>query len=362
MRAFSAPKFLGGIAVNAVLVWLAFAMLSSFPPEKPKANRITKALRFITPAIGVESFVKACCAPLADATFHNDWETAKDVSMLSVIRFARSTVQPGDRYLVFKYPDFVYYGRLNLTRELDPILTDYYQAPDVRTAFEALRRIGITHIYIPSYEVLSLTLSRTYDIISNPNLATLINENRTGLRLFKLADTYSDVPANAAVMMSFDGASGTMSPYTGWSTFVDGRVAHVEMPAGPHLSNDTRGDVSLCFGTSNCSGSYRTPGAFTDRPLLQEGKLYRISSTLDGFGKVKATLLVTQPSPQRMPKMPVLVWTTIASEQPKKISQVFRMPQESRGFVINFMLSGGGHFTVRDVSLDALEPGENPLK
>lgn len=356
MSVSSAAKFVGRIVLSAVFVWIPFALHSTFPPERPDASFSDKVLRYLAPSITVQAYADACCESLEDGRLENDWEAVKNSNPYSVIRYARSIAKKDDRFLVFKYPDFLYYGQLRLTRELDPVLDGYYQASDVRSAFEELRRLGITHVYMPSYEVLSLTLSKTYDIVSNPNLATLLSEGTTGVRLFKLAAAYGESGIEPIPIFRWE-AGGQIPPLTGWSKVVATRTVHTG-PEANVMINKLREDSTSCFGTLNCSGSYREVAPFEARPLFQEGKRYRVSATLSGLGKVRTSAFVTQPSPQRIPKHQVPLWTAVASDTPRRISQVFFSPTDSRGIAIFFTLVGKGAVTIKDVTIDRLDPDQ----
>jgi hypothetical protein len=111
--------------------------------------------------------------------------TAGTFGELEAIRVLREKTPPDAYFAVFNQNTFAYYAGRRFIRDYDTRMADFYLAPTKVAAFEVLRRLGVDHVYLPSWSWPPVDKSFIKAIVQDPAMAILVDE-RFGYRIYRL--------------------------------------------------------------------------------------------------------------------------------------------------------------------------------
>lgn len=106
----------------------------------------------------------------------------------SLIKQANQYLSDDSLTVVFRHSDFGYYGRGRMIDHNDMRLIHVFQAPTTEAAWQALRQLGVTHLFLPPYNPPTVYNTPVHDLLGDPRFTTVIY-NAFGYRLFTLNDT-----------------------------------------------------------------------------------------------------------------------------------------------------------------------------
>lgn len=110
-----------------------------------------------------------------------------------VLLWAREHVNPEERVLTFRQPDYAYYVGTPWIRDIDPTLLHIYHAQTVQEAHRMLRERNVRYVFLPNYMWPTLYNTQIMRLIGDPAYSTKVAEHQ-GYSMYRL----HDVPANFA--------------------------------------------------------------------------------------------------------------------------------------------------------------------
>ncbi len=107
------------------------------------------------------------------------------IPMFRAIQYVDQNVDNEDLVLIFRQNDFKYYSDNKFIRHLDPRMIPVLEETSKEKAFEALSRLGVKYILIPSYMVPTYSDTIISEIVSDCRLCLPVVDIR-GVRLFRV--------------------------------------------------------------------------------------------------------------------------------------------------------------------------------
>lgn len=111
--------------------------------------------------------------------------TAGYLGELEALRELRAKTSKDAFFLTFFQNNFSYYSERRFIRDVDPRMIPFYRATTKELAIEELQRLGINHVYIPSWSWPTIDRSHINGIVNDPALAELL-VSQFGYRVYRL--------------------------------------------------------------------------------------------------------------------------------------------------------------------------------
>lgn len=105
--------------------------------------------------------------------------------MFRAIQYVDQNIDNDDLVLIFRQNDFKYYSDNKFIRHLDPRMIPILEETSKEKAFDALSRLGVKYILIPSYMVPTYSDTMISEIVSDCRLCLPVVDIR-GVRLFRV--------------------------------------------------------------------------------------------------------------------------------------------------------------------------------
>jgi len=106
-------------------------------------------------------------------------EKNKSIPEIKLIDFLDNHVEESGVVLSLKPAD-MYYSSRRMMSFLDERLLSFYGKKDIDSAYDELRKFGITHVHIPSYGIPPIYNSQLFSLLRNPNYTTLRYQTTAG--------------------------------------------------------------------------------------------------------------------------------------------------------------------------------------